>query len=28
VVAQDGIFVGEVGWGRYLYRSPFASAFK
>jgi dihydropyrimidinase len=28
VVAEDGIFVGEVGWGRYLYRSPFASAFK
>jgi dihydropyrimidinase len=28
VVAEDGIFVGDVGWGRYLYRSPFASAFK
>jgi dihydropyrimidinase len=28
VVAEDGVFVGGAGWGRYLYRSPFASAFK
>ncbi len=28
VIAEDGNFVGEAGWGRYLYRSPFASAFK